>query len=280
MFSEPEWAAEAFVTGWFASMVSPMKGFLSTAGELGQQDFKPSQYEDRLTAQLFNQLGGPITGTPSEVMKKRDFLGRVVDAPDRVGFLLGKKEHADLINAELEFLHIKKRTPAPDKISSFPGMTLSKFTLKEDLTAEEKQTLENAIPARDGVNAYEDYLIMAGSTNLGANNSQVSELQKYFKSSGYKNLKSQIENIDENASIVEVKGAELALKEIKKVVSRLSTAGNRAASAKLWNVGHLYVNSVGETLKERYMKNQETLQQAGEMVTEEVSALERLGGNK
>jgi len=262
MFDNPEYAATAFVAGWGADLISPGKGLLSTAGEPFQRDFRPSREEESVFQQkMFNQLGtkllGKILGEDYTLMKKRDFLGRVIDAPDRAFRLVGKKYDVDLITSEMEELGFSKRVPRPTSVTKFSDIDLRKFKLKPSLmTKKEKEDFDKALVARDGQNAYEDFLIMSGSISVAMNrydlvkDSATKGLQQYFKSQEYKTLKDIILSLDEDYTPAEQLEAEAAYEEIRKNINEWTARGRNKAASIIYNYAHLYVNEDGESLQE------------------------------
>ena len=190
-------------------------------------------------------------------MKKRDFLGRVIDAPDRAFRLVGKKYDVDLITSEMEELGFSKRVPRPTSVTKFSDIDLRKFKLKPSLmTKKEKEDFDKALVARDGQNAYEDFLIMSGSISVAMNrydlvkDSATKGLQQYFKSQEYKTLKDIILSLDEDYTPAEQLEAEAAYEEIRKNINEWTARGRNKAASIIYNYAHLYVNEDGESLQE------------------------------
>ena len=260
LFTDADYAAEAYIKGWGADLISPGKGLFSTAGEPGQLDFRPSREEPKGAQKLFNQpvarwLG--LTEHPSKLMKKRDFLGRVIDAPDRLGHTVGKKYDVDLITSEMEELGFVKRVPKPLSIPKFPDIDLRKFKLNPNLmTKEERKKMDTFLVAKDGQNAYEDFLIMSGSVNVTMSkydpikDSAINGLQEYFKSQEYKTLKDTILSLEEGYTRQEQATAEAAYKQIRSDINWWIGRGRDKASSVLNGYAHLYVNEDGESLAE------------------------------
>lgn len=300
MLENPEYAANAFVMGWGADLMSPGRGLFSTAGEPGQLDFRPSREEESVYQQkVFNQpiprllgkLGLPFVGAedPNTLMKKRDFLGRVIDAPDRVANLVGKKYDVDLITSEMEELGFRKRVSKPLSVPMFPDIDLRKFKLKRSLmTKEEKEDLDAALVDKDGQNAYEDFLIMSGSINVSMNRydlvkgSAINGLQKYFKSQEYKTAKDTILSLEEGYTRAEQLEAEAAYDEIRKNIDEWTNRGKKKAASIIYNYAHLYVNEDGESLQEVQDALTNATRQAEFEVNKRLKGLDALrsGGNK
>lgn len=283
MIANPDYAADSYITGWFADATNFGKGLFSTAGEPFQKEFRPNREEDMLAKKTYNQFLLPLfTGdSPENLMKNRDFLGRVLDAPDRAAHLVGKTFDDDLIEHEMFELRLFKRPSRPDSVPKWGGINLKKFKLKSNLSKEQLQLQSDAVVASDGQNAYEDYLIMTGSTNIGGTGSSIFHLQEYFKSKEYRVLKDTIDvlggdTIKENITQTQIEAAEQAYALIKKDIDKRVRAGRDQAASNLYEISDMYVNEGGETLLEVYSKNANTIQQAQEEVSQSLDGLKML----
>ena len=280
MFSNPDYAADAYIKGWGADLTNFGKGIFSTAGEPLQKDFRPSRSNSIWSQKKFNQI--LLAQDPNSLMKRRDFLGRVIDPPNRVAFTVGIKQNLDIITSEMEDLRITKRVPKPKSVGSWKGIDLRKFRLHTNLTDTERSTINAAVPATDGINAYEDWLIMSGSTNVsngsgeGVTGSSTSLLQKYFKTAKYKEMKSLVMGIDSSSSPEDIEEAEIGLKIIKSDINARIQIGSKKATSNLWELADLYVNVDGITLREVFNTNQRSVVQATENVLKAGQAAEEM----
>ena len=271
MLTNSEYAVPMFFSGWVTDMVSFGKGFRSTAGEPGQQEFRPSTQEGYFDQKGFNQLIPNMLGVgePDKVMKKVDFLGRVVDAPDRIGHVANKKMEVDMINSELEFWGLYKRVTKWDQVPIYGqlGIDLRKYTPTPELLAHKVYT---KLAVRKGQNAYEDFLTIKGQANVDGFGSAKQQLNKYFKSKEYKAYKESfaLMNSDEEAKAsssnewdVKVAAAEKARKQVNNRINKIIKEGSKYAERKFMTLSGYYVDKDGKTLHSALQGKQQTVQQ-------------------
>jgi len=253
----------------------------ATAGEPFAKEYGPHPYNEARDKAFYEELSRLLPGMPGKeenVIKNRDVFGHVIPAPDRWGFILQEQATLDFTLEQMVQLGMDKRPPHPEKITHFQGIDLRKFKF----TPQEKKVTEQAlgILPEKGVNAYEDYLIMAGSgTGKGMPTSTYFEVTKYFKSEEYKTLKASLDvDIDDMSDFDKeraIEEAELAYSEINKMVNKIILAGKENAANFLYVFGHLYKNEGGVALSEIYAASQQRKTEVEMSLTEKLK-----GGNK
>lgn len=210
-------------------------------------------------------------GEPGKVMKKVDFLGRVVDAPDRIAHVANKKLDVDIINNELEFWNLYKRVTKWDQVPVYGqlGIDLREYKPTPELLAHPAYT---ALAVRKGVNAYEDFLTIKGQANVDGFGSSEQQLKNFFKSDEYVSYKeafalmsTEEENnaASSNEWEVKVAAAEKARKQVNNKINKIITEGKKYASRKFQNLAGFYVDKDGKTLHEA-LKGKTQAKQQGE----------------
>jgi hypothetical protein len=274
LFSGDSTRMDLFVYNSMAQFASPgTYGLGRTAGELGTPTWTPNKYEEASEKAFFSTIAGgllPGIKEDEELMKKRTAFGRVITKAGRLAFAVGDTVEVDSVEKEFSILGTFKRIPHPTRVPYMEGVDLRRFTMKNS----------------EGVNAFEDHLILTGSLPMGRDAiSSHTRTMNYFKTEEYKLLRKDIVagqdpsihdlSPEEQAKIVRKSSNAWGI--VNKQVNAFLRGGRGNASRVLIEErGDLYRDAEGRSLAS-VLGMRKAAQKEG--AKEQVDVLKQLGGN-
>jgi hypothetical protein len=290
-FENPTILADRYLIGRLGTVLSPWNGVYNSPGDPLSRSYTPDRHNDSWR-KMWEKTGvkrfGDLFGASSKAMKRRDFLGRAIVRGDRFANSLDTDVVADIIAEEMWELDIFKRAPKVDAVPTFPGIDLRGFELDASKATKEQKQLIEAVLGDGGVNAYEDYRIMVGQSNMGnVRGSTTRTLEQYFNSSEYKTIKGKIDELEKDyadLSMEEQAAASQALKSLRQIprtfVSNVYKGGLDLAARDLLLIADLYTNKDGKTLQEAKLSQESTQVEGFKQAEETLRGLDALRGEE